>query len=275
MRFLLGQENSFSVPSLLIPKNMRHTESYIVSLSNVCRWLATIAEEKGVDIFPDTPASALLYKDDKVEGVITADKGVDKNGKPKEDFQRGYALRSKFTVLAEGVLGSLTEDVSRRFHLQREQRTYGLGIKEIWDIPGSDSLVGTVVHTLGYPLQRSFHDPLFTFHPIFTSRYGGGFLYAESPSRVHIGYVSLRSLCDVDHRSRLREPASLTLRGVPALQTDGVRSLAVAQGRANGVWRPDHLRGRRAGCNGRVVITCSDWWRVSPEECWWARRWGR
>ena len=230
---------------------MKHTDSYIVSLSNVCRWLATIAEEKGVDIFPDCPAASLIYKDNRVEGVITADKGIDKNGKPKEDYQRGYALRSKFTILAEGVLGSLTEEVSHRFHLHREQRTFGLGIKEIWDIPGSESLVGTVVHTLGYPLQRSFHDSLFGFLPTLTSRYGGGFLYAESPNRVHIGYVFLPFHCDVDNRPRLRESASVAVRGVPAVQADGIRGLAAAQRRAIGVWRADHLRGWRAGRRNR------------------------
>lgn len=251
MRFLLGQENSFPVPSWLIPKNMKHADSYIVSLSNVCRWLATIAEEKGVDVFPDCPASGLIYKDNRVGGVFTADKGIGKSGERKEDYQRGYALHSKFTVLAEGVLGSLSEEVSNRYQLRREQRTYGLGIKEIWDIPGSESLVGTVVHTLGYPLQRSFHDTLFGSFPTLTSRYGGGFLYAESPNRVHIGYVWLEIHCDVDYRSRLRESASLALRGVPALQADRVRGVAAAQRRAIGVWRADDLRGRRAWRSGR------------------------
>lgn len=171
------------------------------------RWLATIAEEKGVDIFPDTPASALLYKDDKVEGVITADKGVDKNGKPREDFQRGYALHSKFTVLAEGVLGSLTEDVSRRFHLQREQRTYGLGIKEIWDIPGSDSLVGTVVHTLGLPAAAILPRPSVRF-----------------PSYFHLQVRRWLSLCGVTQPRphRLRE-SSFSLRRRSPVSTTRTR----------------------------------------------------
>ena len=161
MQFLLGEENSFTVPSWLVPRTMKHSNSYIVSLSSVCRWLSSVAEERGVDVFPDTGAAGLLYNGDHVVGVYTSDKGVNKDGVSKEDFQRGYAIHGKMLVLAEGVLGNVTEEVSNRYKLkQGGQRTYGLGNKEVWEIPGCDEIVGKVVHTLGYPLQRSFHDSL-------------------------------------------------------------------------------------------------------------------
>ena len=186
MRFLLGQENSFNIPHALIPKSLRHENSYIVSLGEVCRWLAGIAEEKGVDIFPDTGASSLIYdKGDngdtlRVVGVNTPDHGIGKDGQLKEDFQAGYAIYGKSVVLAEGVLGTLTQEVISRYQLSgKGQRTYGLGMKEIWEIPGCESAVGRIVHTVGYPMQRGFGD----------RNYGGGFVYIQSPSQVHIGYV--------------------------------------------------------------------------------------
>lgn len=182
MRFLLGQEHSFNIPSAVIPKSLRHHNSYIVSLSEVCRWLAVIAEDKGVDVFPDSGASSLIYDDQsRVVGVNTPDRGIGKDGYPTEDSQPGYALYGKSVVLAEGVLGTLTQEVIKRYHLEgKGQRTYGLGLKEVWEIPGCDSAVGRVVHTIGYPMQRGFKD----------RNYGGGFVYIQSPSQVHIGYVS-------------------------------------------------------------------------------------
>ena len=141
-------------------------------------------------MFPDTGAAGLLYNGDHVVGVYTPDKGINKEGIPKEDFQRGYAIHGKMLVLAEGVLGSVTEEVSSRYHLKSGgQRTYGLGIKEVWEVPGCEKIVGKVVHTIGYPLQRSFHDSLLILIYRLICRYGGGFLYIQAPSQVHIGYV--------------------------------------------------------------------------------------
>lgn len=112
-----------------------------------------------MDVFPDTPVSSLLLEGDKAIGVITQDKGVDSQGQPKEDYQQGYAICGKSIVLAEGVLGNVTEEAIERFHLQASrQRTYGLGIKEVWEVNGCEPALGKVVHTVGYPLQRSFKD---------------------------------------------------------------------------------------------------------------------
>ena len=175
---------------MLIPRPAKHSSSYIVrfvlfhnnqfSLSNVCRWLGSIAEEEGIDIFTDISASQLIKQNNRVVGVLSSDKGVDRSGRPKEDYQKGYAFYSKYLVLAEGSLGSLTEQVIQDYHLQSDhQRSYGLGIKEIWEIPAEECHPGSIIHTVGYPLQRS----------LFDSVYGGGFIYYEQPNLLHIGLV--------------------------------------------------------------------------------------
>ena len=131
------------------------------SLSCLTRWLSEQAESLEVDIFPYTAASGLLIKDGHAVGVYTSDKGVDAEGKPKDNYQRGYAIHGKSLILAEGALGSVTEEAVQQFHLApNNTQTYGLGIKEVWEIPGCESMMGHIIHTLGYPLQRSFHDRL-------------------------------------------------------------------------------------------------------------------
>lgn len=173
MCYIMNTGKGFSIPSFVIPRPARHSSSYIVrymklfipiiSLSNVCRWLGSIAEEEGIDIFTDISASDLITdKNDRVVGVVSSDKGVDKEGKPKEDYQPGYAFFTKCLILAEGALGSITEKVISKYRLQTSHsRTYGLGIKEIWEIPNGEMKPGSVLHTIGYPLQRSLFDSLY------------------------------------------------------------------------------------------------------------------
>lgn len=123
--------------------------------------MSSIAEEEGIDIFTDISASQFIKEDGRVVGVVSADKGVDRSGIPKEDYQKGYAFYSKCVVLAEGALGSLTEQVIADYHLQSSHpRTYGLGIKEIWEIPEEECRPGNVIHTVGFPLQRSLMDSM-------------------------------------------------------------------------------------------------------------------
>ena len=151
------------------------------SLSNVTRWLGEIAEQHGVDIFTDTGVSSLLLEQNRAVGVITVDKGIDPQGNPRDDYLPGYEIRGKSIVLAEGALGSVTESAIRQFHLESKGvRTYGLGMKEVWELQNSEELAGSVIHTLGYPLQRRLNDSL----------YGGGFLYFQEPNLLHIGYVA-------------------------------------------------------------------------------------
>lgn len=172
------------------------------SLSSVTRWLGEIAEQHGVDVFPDTGVSSLLLEHNCAVGVVTVDKGIDPQGHPKDDFLPGYEIRGKSIVLAEGAVGSVTESAIREFHLKSKgTRTYGLGMKEVWELPNCEEMAGTVIHTLGYPLQRSLSDKL----------YGGGFLYFQEPNLLHIGYVLATVCFHVDRGTRLRRHVSLSV----------------------------------------------------------------
>ena len=157
---------------------MHNEGNYIVSLANVVRWLGQQAEEAGVEIYPDTPISQVLYDEaGNVCGIATADKGVNKQGKPKDNFQRGFSVNARLTLFGEGCRGSLTKTLFSKFHLRSEceEQTYGLGLKEIWEVDPSKHREGEIIHTIGYPL-----------HP---STYGGSWLYHMEGNQVSLGYV--------------------------------------------------------------------------------------
>ena len=132
---LLTKNKSFRLPT---PPQMKNDGNYIISLGNFCRWLATQAEELGVNIFPGFAASEILYheKTNKVIGVRTGDQGMDKNGKHLENFQQGYDLFAKQTIFAEGCHGSLTKELINKYNLRKDSdpQTYGIGLKELWEI---------------------------------------------------------------------------------------------------------------------------------------------
>ncbi len=161
----------------IIPPSLRNHGNYIISLGQFVRWLATLAEPVGVDIFPEFPGAELLIEDGAVVGVRTGDRGVDRNGKPKGNYEPGVEIRAKVTVLGEGVRGSLAKVLIERFHLQagRHPQVYSLGIKELWEVESERIAPGTVIHTLGYPLD--------------SRTFGGGFLYAGAERLVSVGLV--------------------------------------------------------------------------------------
>ena len=172
---LLTRETSYKLPT---PPQMNNHGNYIVSLGNVCRWLATQAEELGVEIYPGFAAAEVLYNDGgAVVGVATGDMGVDREGKPTEQFTPGMELRARYTLFAEGCRGSLTKTLFERFKLREgvDPQTYGIGIKELWEIDPTLHLPGKIVHTVGWPL-----DP---------STYGGSFLYHMENNQVAVGFV--------------------------------------------------------------------------------------
>jgi electron-transferring-flavoprotein dehydrogenase len=178
-RFLfLGPSGSVRLPNMLMPPLMGNHGNYIVSLGNVCRWLATKAEALGVEIYPGF-AGAELLTDDKghVTGVATSDMGVERSGQPGPNYQRGMALLGKYTLLAEGARGSLSKDAIRRFALdeRREPPKFGIGLKELWEIDPARHKPGLVQHSFGWPLDR---------------RTGGGsFLYHFDENLVAVGFV--------------------------------------------------------------------------------------
>jgi electron-transferring-flavoprotein dehydrogenase len=176
--YYLGPSGVLRIPNFVMPPLMNNHGNYIGSLGNLVRWLGEQAGELGVEIYPEFAASEVLY-DDKgaVVGVATGDKGIGKDGKPTDNFQRGIELRAKYTVIAEGARGSLAKGLTRKFALDRnsQPQKYGLGLKELWEVAPGKHKPGLVQHTLGWPLANS--------------EGGGSFLYHYGPNLVSVGFV--------------------------------------------------------------------------------------
>ena len=177
--YLLKNETSgIKVPNFSVPKTMHNDDNYIVSMGNICRWLAEQAESLGVEIFPGFPAQSVIYNDDgSVGGVITGDMGLDTEGKEKDSFMPGMELRAKYTVFAEGCRGHLGKELIEKFALDKDSspQHYGLGFKEIWDIAPEKHQEGLVVHTAGWPLDKDTT--------------GGGYLYHAENNQVFVGLI--------------------------------------------------------------------------------------
>ncbi|WP_434712581.1 electron transfer flavoprotein-ubiquinone oxidoreductase [Rhizobium sp. YTUHZ045] len=175
---VLGPAGSIRLPNVLMPPLMNNHGNYIVSLGNVCRWLAGKAEELGVEIYPGFAAVEVLY-DDKgaVIGVATGDMGIEKNGEPGPNYTRGMELRGKYTLIGEGVRGSLAKQLIAKFDLQkdREPQKFGIGIKELWQVKPENHKPGLVQHSFGWPLGMKTG--------------GGSFLYHLEDNLVAVGFV--------------------------------------------------------------------------------------
>ena len=173
---LLTKNKSFKLPT---PPQMKNDGNYIISLGNFCRWLAKQAEELGVNIFPGFAASEILYdeKTKKVIGIRIGDQGIDKNGKQLENFQQGYDLLAKQTIFAEGCHGSLTKKLINKYNLREnsDPQTYGIGLKELWEIKPENHKLGEIIHSIGWPLDNQ--------------TYGGSFLYYLENNQVSVGFV--------------------------------------------------------------------------------------
>lgn len=170
----LTEKKSFRLPT---PQPMRNQGNYIISLGKFCRWLAQHAEKIGVNIFAGFAATAILYENNRVHGVITGDKGVDRHGNRTEHYQPGMKLMAKQTIFAEGCRGSLTQILFDQFQLRKfcGPQTYALGIKELWEIPEKLHQSGLVVHSIGWPLDNK--------------TYGGSFIYHLEKNLIAIGFV--------------------------------------------------------------------------------------
>ncbi len=179
--YLSGPESAVRFPGLLVPRPMHNDGNYIISLGNLCRWLAEQATELGAEIFPGFAAAEVLYHEDgSVKGVATGDMGVDAQGEQKGSFQPGFEFHARYTVFAEGCRGHLGKELIERFQLARDSdpQHYGIGLKEVWEIPPEKHKEGLVVHTAGYPL-------------IGASAAGssGGFLYHSENNQVSVGLI--------------------------------------------------------------------------------------
>ena len=174
----LSKNKSLSWPTWLLPSVQKNHNNYIISLANLCRWLATEAENLGVEIFPGFAASKILYSEDnKVLGVQTGDMGIDKNGNNKDSFEPGININAKVTVFAEGCRGHLGKELIKKYNLSegKSPQQYGIGFKEIWEIDESQHDEGLVMHTAGWPLDNS--------------TYGGSFCYHAEKKQIFLGYV--------------------------------------------------------------------------------------
>ncbi len=172
----LSEEGSFALP--FHPPYMNNTGNYIASLGQICRYLATVAEEKGVEIYTGFAVDELLYEEGKVIGVKTKDTGVDHHGNKLKNFQQGTSVKAGITILAEGTRGSLAKQLISKYDLDsgKNPQIYSLGVKELWSVPEGNIEEGRVYHTFGYPLEDG-------------EEFGGGFIYGLTGNRVALGLV--------------------------------------------------------------------------------------
>lgn len=172
-----NESKATAIPHFATPKTFHNEGNYIVSMANVCRWLAEQAENLGVEIFPGFSAHSLIIEDDTVKGIITGDMGLDKEGNEKDGYMPGMELRAKYTVFAEGCRGHLGKELINQFALDKDAspQHYGLGFKEIWQIDPSKHKEGTVVHGTGWPLAGDTN--------------GGAFMYHAENNQVVVGLI--------------------------------------------------------------------------------------
>ncbi len=177
LHWVLTKKGKYNLPHLVMPGFLDNKGTYTVSLANFCRWLSGQAEELGVEIFPGFAAAEILFNDDgSVKGVATGDMGIARDGTRKPDWQPGMEIHARYTFMAEGARGHLTKELTRIFDLRAKSgpQVYGIGIKELWDVPAAQHQPGRVIHTQGWPLDDAW---------------GGGFLYHQENNQIALGFV--------------------------------------------------------------------------------------
>src|SRR5271167_1028875 len=172
----LTRKDHYQLP--LTPPPLQDHGNYVISINRFVKWLAGKVEEAGITIFTGFAGSELLYDGNRVTGVRTDDKGVDKQNQPKSNFEPGYDVKAKVVVLAEGTRGSLTKQLIQKFDLMKDRnpQTYGVGVKELWEVPSGRIQAGEVIYTMGYPLT--------------TKEYGGAWIYGSKDNTVSLGFVT-------------------------------------------------------------------------------------
>jgi electron-transferring-flavoprotein dehydrogenase len=175
--YILTEKRKWRMPEWMMPPFMHNKGTYTLSLGNFCRWLAGQAEELGVEIFPGFAAAEILFHDNgAVKGVATGDMGIARDGTHRPDYQPGMELHAKYTFFAEGARGHLTKRLTEIFDLRKDSgpQVFGLGVKELWDVPADRHKPGRVLHSQGWPLKDAW---------------GGGFLYHQENNQVALGFV--------------------------------------------------------------------------------------
>lgn len=179
--YLGGKDSAIRFPNLLVPRPMHNHGNYIISLGNLCAWLAEQAMELGAEVFPGFAAAEVLYDDEgNVKGVATGDMGVDNKGEQKASFEPGFEFHAKYTIFAEGCRGHLGKEIIAKYKLDAESdpQHYGIGLKEVWEIPEEQHNEGRVVHTAGYPMKGDSY-----------AATSGGFLYHTENNQVSLGLI--------------------------------------------------------------------------------------
>jgi len=177
-RFLfLTEKGAIETPQWLLPACFRNHGNYVVSLGNLCRWLARQAEALGVEIFPGFAAAEILYREEKVIGVATGDLGINRKGEKTEAYQPGMELHGKYSFFAEGCRGHLGKQLEAKYRLRdgADPQVYGIGLKELWEVQPERHEAGLVIHSAGWPLDAR--------------TYGGSFLYHLENRQVAVGFV--------------------------------------------------------------------------------------
>ncbi|MFG6463818.1 electron transfer flavoprotein-ubiquinone oxidoreductase [Roseateles sp. DXS20W] len=175
---LLSETGSTRTPDALVPRNFHNDGCYVISLSDVVKWMAQQAESLGIEIFPGFAAAEVVYDEQgRVKGVATGNMGITKEGEPGDNFQLGMELLGKYTVFAEGARGHLGKQLLAKYDLTagKDTQTFAIGIKELWEIPADKAQPGKVVHTAGWPMEGD--------------TFGGGFLYHLADNKVTLGFV--------------------------------------------------------------------------------------
>ena len=185
--YYLTQHSKLRFP--FTPPPLRNHGNYVISLNRFVKWLAAQAESSGVDVFTGFAGSEVLFEGDRVVGVRTGDRGVDRDGNPKPNFEPGVDIKARVTIFADGVRGNLTKTLISRFSLDagRLPQAYAVGIKELWEVPSDRVNPGAVMHTMGYPLR--------------SEEFGGGFIYALPEGRLSVGFVA-----GLDYRDPMFDP---------------------------------------------------------------------
>jgi electron-transferring-flavoprotein dehydrogenase len=174
--YFLTRKGKFKLP--ITPPPLRDHGNYVISINKFVKWLGSKVEETGITVFTGFAGSQLLYDNSRVIGVRTDDKGIDKQNQPKSNFEPGYDLKAKVTILAEGTRGSLTKELVAQFNLAKDRnpQTYGVGVKELWEVPCGRIAPGEVIYTMGWPLTMK--------------EYGGAWIYGSKDNLVSLGFVT-------------------------------------------------------------------------------------
>lgn len=243
--YLKNEKSATKLPGFMTPKTMHNEGNYIVSMGNVCRWLAEQAESLGVEIFPGFAASDVLYHEDgSVAGIVTGDMGISVAGEEKDSYMPGMELRAKYTIFAEGCRGHLGKQIIEKYQLDagKSPQHYAIGFKEIWDIPAEQHQEGLVVHSAGWPL---------------TDTSGGAYLYHAENNQVLVGLIVDLSY-ENPHLSPFDEFQRMKHHPVFKQYLDGGTRVsygarAIAKGGLNSLPKMHFPGGFLAGCNAGTL----------------------